>query len=120
DLNGAQKATIEGAMKSLEGARPERGERGERGAPFAGVAGLIRAGSADAAAFQAQLAEGRPDHATGHQARREATTSALKTLHATLTREQRRALVDELTARFDEKEQRFAERAGAKGADGAK
>ena len=89
DLTAAQKTTIQAAMDKL--APPARGERGPRdGAAFTALSAGVRAGKIDTAAVLASL--GAPDHGPG--ARGAEIATALQTLHDTLTKEQRRALVD--------------------------
>lgn len=116
DLNGAQKATIEGALADLEASRPERPEPGAAGeSPFAAIADQVRKGSIDAAGVEAAFAKHRPDRAEHHAA----VTKALGTLHATLTGAQRRELVDAVTARMDEREKAFAAKHGERDAEDA-
>ncbi|AUX48681.1 hypothetical protein SOCE26_102220 [Sorangium cellulosum] len=94
DLSDAQKATIEGA---LDGLRDGAKDRPKDPAPFAALADGVRAGKIDRAAIEAKLAEaGR-----GGEEHRARVTGALSTLHATLTKEQRRALVDSIAAKMD-------------------
>lgn len=113
ELNGAQKAAIEGALADLEASRPQRPEPGAQGdSPFAAIADQVRKGTVDAAAVEAAFAKHRPDH-TEHQA---AMTRALGTLHATLTGAQRRQLVDDVLARMDEREKAFAAKKDERGA----
>lgn len=89
-LSDAQKATIEAALaKGAPGPR----DRGPEDRPaMTALAASVRAGKIDATAALAQV--GAPeDHAA-------ATATALDTLHATLTPEQRRALVDAVAKRM--------------------
>lgn len=106
DLSDAQQTAIEGAKSELRDARKGRPE--PDGKAFAAVADQVRAGKVDAASIEAALEQGRPDHAAG----REATARALSTLHTTLTPQQRRELVDAITARMADHEEKKAERKG--------
>jgi Spy/CpxP family protein refolding chaperone len=99
DLTDAQKTTIQAAMDKLAlPARPARGERGDHGprdtAAFTTLAAGVRAGKIDTATLLA----GAPDR--GPEARGAEVATALQTLHATLTKEQRRALVDSMAKRM--------------------
>lgn len=100
DLTAAQKTTIQAAMDKLT--PPERGERGDRGlrdgAAFTALSAGVRAGKIDTAAVLASV--GAPDHGPG--ARGAEIATALQTLHDTLTKEQRRALVDGMAKRMAE------------------
>lgn len=97
DLTDAQRTAIKGAIATLPSPKdrgPEGTARKDRGV-FAALASGIRAGKIDEAAVLA-AAPARPD-----AARRDAVAGAMQTLHATLTPEQRQALVDRVTARID-------------------
>ena len=95
-LTDAQKSTIEGLLaKNGPGAR-ERGPQDR--AALTALTESVRAGKIDAAAVITKL--GANDR--GPEARIAETASALQTLHTTLTKEQRRALVDSMTARMAE------------------
>lgn len=96
DLSDAQKATIKGAMDGLR----DEGMKGPRDpGAFKALAESVRAGAVDKGALEAKLAGKGPDH----EAHRAKVVSALNTLHATLTKEQRRELVDALAAKMDER-----------------
>jgi hypothetical protein len=85
-LTDAQKTTIQGAIDKL--APPKDFKPGDK-APFAALAAGVRAGKVDAAALTPKLS------AAEHMEEREkASAAAIQTLHDTLTKEQRRALVD--------------------------
>ncbi|WP_438040724.1 Spy/CpxP family protein refolding chaperone [Sorangium sp. So ce128] len=99
DLSDAQEATIEGA---LEGLRDGAKERPKDGAVFAALAEGVRAGKVDRAAIEAKL----PDAGRAAEERRARVAGALSTLHATLTKEQRRQLVDVIAAKMDERGER--------------
>ncbi|WP_437983231.1 Spy/CpxP family protein refolding chaperone [Sorangium sp. So ce117] len=99
DLSDAQEATIEGA---LEGLRDGAKERPKDGAVFAALAEGVRAGKIDRAAIEAKL----PDAGRAAEERRARVAGALSTLHATLTKEQRRQLVDVIAAKMDERGER--------------
>lgn len=99
DLSDAQEATIEGA---LEGLRDGAKERPKDGAIFGALAEGVRAGKIDRAAIEAKL----PDAGRAVEERRARVAGALSTLHATLTKEQRRQLVDRIAAKMDEREER--------------
>lgn len=108
DLTPAQQAAIEGALaKSAPGPR-------DRG-PFAALAAGVRAGRIDATTVLTRTGEDRGRGEREHGAA--AVADALQTLHATLTKEQRRALVDTVTKRTAEHEPP-GERAGRKGPRG--
>ncbi|WP_437943600.1 hypothetical protein WMF27_44300 [Sorangium sp. So ce281] len=94
DLSDAQEATIEGA---LEGLRDGAKERPKDGAVFAALAEGVRAGKIDRAAIEAKL----PDAGRAAEERRARVAGALSTLHATLTKQQRRQLVDGIAAKMD-------------------
>jgi Spy/CpxP family protein refolding chaperone len=97
DLTAAQKTTIQAAMDKLT--PPARGERGLRdGAAFTALSAGVRAGKIDTQAVFAGV--GAPDR--GFAARGPEIATALDTLHATLTKEQRRALVDGMAKRMAE------------------
>lgn len=111
DLTPTQKTTIEAA---IEKAKPEPRERGPKAqAVFAALAEGVRAGKLDAASVLAK-ADG-DDGVAGE--RDAAAASALDTLHATLTKEQRRALVDAIGKRVAERGP-GGEHAGKKGGRG--
>ncbi|AGP41973.1 hypothetical protein SCE1572_50255 [Sorangium cellulosum So0157-2] len=95
DLSDAQKATIEGALEGLREGAPARPRDG---AAFAALAEGVRAGKIDRAALAAKL----PDAGRADEERRARVAGALSTLHATLTKEQRRQLVDAIAAKMDE------------------
>jgi len=101
DLSDAQETTIKGALDKIRPGEPGPRER----APFAGLATLaegVRAGKIDEAAVLAKASgEGRAAEERG-AAMVGAVASALDTLHTTLTKEQRRALVDAVTKRMEE------------------
>jgi Spy/CpxP family protein refolding chaperone len=96
DLSEAQETAIKGAIDKL---RDGAGEHPRDPALHAALAESVRAGSIDKAAIEAKLgkAQGGMEE---HKAR---MAEALTTLHATLTKEQRRALVDAISAKMEEK-----------------
>jgi len=89
EVTPAQKAAIAGALQSI----PPVIDR----AMFAAVATAVRAGKLDATAALDQI-----KRAAGKPERDAALVSALDTLHATLTAEQRRSLVDAVNEHFEE------------------
>lgn len=94
DLTDAQRATIQGAIDKL----PQGPQaRPKDAAPFKALAEGVRAGKVDASAVTAKLGA-PPDF----EERRAALAGALQTLHATLTKEQRSALVASIQKRMDE------------------
>jgi Spy/CpxP family protein refolding chaperone len=97
DLTAAQKTTIQAVMEKL--APPARGDHGPRDtAAFTALSAGIRAGKIDTAVVLAGI--GAPG--SGPDARLADVATALSTLHATLTKEQRRALVDGMAKRMAE------------------
>ncbi|WP_437655896.1 Spy/CpxP family protein refolding chaperone [Sorangium sp. So ce1182] len=97
DLSDAQKATIQDAFEGLHDGAKERPQDG--GAAFAALAAGVRAGKIDRAAIDAKL----PDAGREAEERRARVAGALSKLHATLTKEQRRELVDAVAAKMDER-----------------
>lgn len=98
DLTDAQRAAIEATISSK---KPRDGhDNGERSAEHAertqALAAAIRAGSVDASTFG-----DKADHGQRHAERRAEAEAALNTLHATLTPEQRVALVASMKAKED-------------------
>ncbi|MGK4008876.1 Spy/CpxP family protein refolding chaperone [Sorangium sp. So ce1036] len=94
DLSDAQRSTIQGALEGLRnGAKPPP----EGGAVFAALAEGVRAGAIDRAAIEAKL----PAAGRWTEERRARVAGALGTLHATLTKEQRKQLVDTIAARME-------------------
>lgn len=93
ELTEAQETTINNAIEKLR-----EGEPPKKPAMFAALAEGVRAGSIDKAAIEAKL--GKDGAMEEHRAR---MAEALSTLHATLTKEQRRELVDAIAAKMDEK-----------------
>lgn len=97
ELTPAQKTTIEEALAKAGAGPRERGPKDRPG--LAALAAGVRAGKIDTTTVLASTA--RADQgAEGHGA---AAATALQTLHATLTPEQRRALVDSVTKRMEER-----------------
>lgn len=97
DLTAAQKTTIQAAMDKL--APPGPKDRGPRdSSAFTALSAGVRAGKIDSAAVLAGI--GAPDR--GPESRSAEVASALQTLHATLTKEQRRALIDGMAKRMAE------------------
>jgi Spy/CpxP family protein refolding chaperone len=94
-LTDAQKTTIEAALEKARPAAPPQ-MRGDR-TPFAALAAGVRAGKVDATALAASMPEHRPD-----ADRIASVSAALETLHATLSPEQRRTLVDTISKRAHE------------------
>jgi Spy/CpxP family protein refolding chaperone len=102
NLTDAQRVTLEGALTASRPATPPAFDRTRASA----LAAAIRAGSVDATTLKPAGDD------SGVAARRAASAEALTTLHATLTSDQRRALVDAVTKRSAERG------AKAEGADG--
>jgi Spy/CpxP family protein refolding chaperone len=100
DLSDAQKTTIKGAIDEL---REGDEDHGKDPGMFAALAEGVRAGSIDKAAIEAKLAKAGDAKGEEHRAK---VASALSTLHATLTKEQRRALVDKVAAKMEERGER--------------
>lgn len=97
-LTDAQKTAIQAAADSLHGERGERGGDDHDGDPAGrkALAAGVRAGKVDPkAAVQAPTEDPKAVE------RRTKGAAALKTLHATLTPEQRKTLVDSATKRAD-------------------
>jgi len=95
DLSDAQRSTIEGALKGLrDGAKRPPND----GAVIAALAEGVRAGAIDRTAIEAKLSAA----AGWTEERRARVAEALSTLHATLTKEQRRKLVGTIAARMEE------------------
>lgn len=90
DLTAAQRTTVQAALDKLA---PQ-----DRPAPPAVLLDGIRAGKIDEAAVTAKMKEME----AGMTAHHAAVADALKTLHDTLTADQRRALVDNLEKRAEE------------------
>lgn len=114
ELSDAQRSAIEGALAKL----PERpmGPPPEASAVFSALAEGVRAGKVDPAAVAAKGGGAPP---AGFEEHRAAVAGALETLHATLTKEQRRALVDAVAERMEGREPR-GERSGPRGPGGAR
>ena len=96
DLTAAQKTTIQGALDTLAAGPKDHGPRDR--AAFAPIIEGVRAGKIDVATVLPRLAA--PDR--GPEGRGAAFATALQTLHTTLTKEQRRALVDSMAKRMAE------------------
>jgi len=96
ELSDAQRATVKGALEELRAGHQRGGPHD--GAPFAALAEGVRAGKIDEAAVLAKF--GAPERPAAEHAA--ALAKALDTLHATLSKEQRRELVDGIAARMDE------------------
>lgn len=96
ELSDAQKTKIEGALEAL---RDDGPDHKKDPAAWKALADSVRAGKVDEAALNATLAK----KAEGAEEHRAKMAEALSTLHATLTKEQRRALVDAMTAKVDRK-----------------
>jgi Spy/CpxP family protein refolding chaperone len=96
ELSDAQETAIKGALEKL---REDAGEHPRDAAWHAALAEGVRAGSIDKAAVEAKLAKMEG----GFEEHRARMAEALTTLHATLTKEQRRALVDAVAAKMEEK-----------------
>jgi Spy/CpxP family protein refolding chaperone len=111
DLSDAQKTAIKGAIDGLHEGRGDHPKKDP--AVFAALAEGVRAGSIDKAAIEAKIGK-QADGIEEHRAR---LASALSTLHATLTKEQRRALVDAMAAKMEEKGARKGNVEGQKGDD---
>jgi Spy/CpxP family protein refolding chaperone len=94
ELSDAQKSTIQGAFDGLreDGPGPKRFPAAENA-----LADAVRAGKIDEAALKAARDKKNPEA----EARQAKLAGALSTLHATLTKEQRRALVDAMVAKMD-------------------
>jgi hypothetical protein len=94
ELTPEQRTTIENAAHTIPPSAPMDGGL------FAGIAAGVRAGKLDEAALLAKLDAARPP------ADRDASlSSAIDTLHATLSAEQRRALVNMIAKHIDEHDQ---------------
>lgn len=111
DLSDAQKTAIKGAIDGLHEGRGDHPKKDP--AVFTALAEGVRAGSIDKAAIEAKIGK-QADGIEEHRAR---LASALSTLHATLTKEQRRALVDAMAAKMEEKGARKGNVEGQKGDD---
>jgi Spy/CpxP family protein refolding chaperone len=98
DLSEAQRAAIQGALEGLT-ADTRRAPPPDR-APFLALAAGVRAGKVDEAATIASFEAARPPEG----GRRAGVADALRTLHQTLTKEQRRALIDAIAQRVAEHE----------------
>jgi Spy/CpxP family protein refolding chaperone len=96
ELSDAQKATIDRAIEDLHAARGKRGQPDN--APFAALAAGVRAGKVDVGAVLAKASPSEP----AFEQHRAASAAALQKLHATLTAEQRRELVDAVSAKMSE------------------
>jgi len=93
DLTAAQKTTIQGALEKLAPGPKDHGPRDQ--AAFAPIIAGVRAGKIDVATVLPKL--GAPDR--GPEGLRAEVATASQTLHTTLTKEQRRALVDSMSKR---------------------
>ncbi len=92
DLTTQQRTAIEAALP----VRPEGGAEADEGRPgFAALAQAVRAGRIDEAAMASEAEAKMREHEAS-------SARALGTLHATLTKEQRRALVDLVEKRMAE------------------
>lgn len=113
ELSDAQRSAIQGALAKL----PERpmGPPPEARAVFSALAEGVRAGKVDPAALAAKGGGAPP---AGFEEHRAAVAGALQALHATLTKEQRRALVDAVKQRMEEHGAPPGEHFGQKGARG--
>lgn len=99
NLTAEQRSTIEGLIEKREGG--PRGEHAERPAPdkakTAELAAAIRSGKIDAARLQPNRDGAKMESL--HQERQAKSAEKLATLHKTLTKEQRSALVDAIVAK---------------------
>lgn len=111
ELSDAQKTAIKGALDKLH---EDKGEHPRDPAVHAALAEGVRAGSIDKAAIEAKLGPME----SGIEEHRARMAEALSTLHATLTKEQRRALVDAISAKMEEKGARGPKGEGPKGERG--
>lgn len=116
ELTPAQKTTIEEAITKAGAGPRERGPKDRPG--LAALAAGVRAGKIDTASVLAST--GGADADQGAEEHGAAAAAALQTLHATLTPEQRRALVDSVTKRMEERGPANEGRGkkGHRGADG--
>ncbi|MEO7328252.1 MAG: Spy/CpxP family protein refolding chaperone [Minicystis sp.] len=96
DLSPAQKTTIEGALEKTKPAPREQAP--DKSVVFTALAEGVRAGKIDAASVQAKA--GADDK--GRDAHQAAAAEAVKTLHDTLTKDQRKALVAAVEKRMAE------------------
>lgn len=103
DLTDAQRTSVEAALNELHDGREEP-------EGMADLAAQVRTGSVDAKAFAAQIAEGEARMAE----RRTRLVTALKTLHETLTPEQRKELVEKVGEKLDARAAKMEEHAGGK------
>jgi Spy/CpxP family protein refolding chaperone len=113
DLSAAQRSAIE-AARPTDTARPEP-RRQPPEAMTTALAAAVRAGTIDAAALASTIGA----EPAGLVERKAAVASALTTLHAALSKEQRRALVDTVAKEMEEHAPKgpppFARRAGERG-----
>jgi Spy/CpxP family protein refolding chaperone len=97
ELTDAQKTAIEGALSKAAPGRPN--ERGPKdSAAFVELAAGVRAGKIDSASVLAKI----DGDLRGGEGPGAAMAEGIQTLHATLTKEQRRALVDIVKKRMEE------------------
>jgi Spy/CpxP family protein refolding chaperone len=99
-LSDAQRKTIEAAIAEAEAARPAKTERpAVDRTQFTALAAAVRAGTVDPAKFTTVVPAAQKDAPNGDalKAHEAASAKALTTLHATLTPEQRRTLVDAIS-----------------------
>jgi Spy/CpxP family protein refolding chaperone len=96
ELTKAQTAAIRGALDTALADRREHGPRDR--APFTALAAGVRAGTIDAPSVLAKVG----GESRGAEEPGAAVAGALQTLHATLTKEQRRALMDAVAKRMEE------------------
>jgi Spy/CpxP family protein refolding chaperone len=97
ELTDEQKKIIEAALTKAEPDDQDQAKDPPANGPLAALAAGVRAGKIDPAAVAAMPP---PDPASNP--RHAASVEALQTLHKTLTKEQRRALVDKLQKRAEE------------------
>lgn len=97
ELTDEQKKTLEAAITKAEPDDQDQAKDPPANGPLVALAAGVRAGKIDPAAVAAMTP---PDPASNP--RHAASIEALQTLHKTLTKEQRRALVDKLQKRAEE------------------
>lgn len=112
DLTDAQRATIQGELDAMDADRPAPPDERAFEAHRAALAAAIRAGKIDEAALSAVPAPKERDTAR--------VAKAVDALHATLTADQRRQLVDAVNAKVGEREGRMGERGFGRGGHDAK
>ncbi|APR85003.1 Hypothetical protein A7982_10352 [Minicystis rosea] len=109
-LSDAQRTTIQGELDALHAAKDEPAHRADFEAHRATLATAIRSGKIDEAALELPAMKAPQDDMR--------FTKAMQTLHDTLTAEQRKQLVDSVTAKMDEHADHFGAKGEMRGAKG--